>query len=348
MEFVRYPVDTIREQIAAIFAAVGATEDEVPILTDQVVHAAMRTHPGQGQGLEKIPRIAERMQAGTVHPGAKIEIIKEGPAWVHIDGHQGWGVVVAAQAMDLAIAKAKKYGIGLAIVKHSNHLGTCQYHALRAVKEGLIGFCFTNAGPEMAPWGGITPVLGTNPWGIGVPWPEKFPIVLDMALTQSGKGMVRWYMQEGKKIPTNWAYAPDGSETDDPELAMQGPLVPVGEFKGTGLSMITDILCGVMSGAAFGLTPYSDPANHDVGHMLMALDPACFISPEDFSARLAQFVDEIKSSKLKPGFTEILLPGEMEHRRETDALANGLPVAKQTVTGIQELCAKLNIPCLLS
>ena len=343
IEFKRYPVDKVRTLVQEIYRGMGATSDEVEILEDQIVHGAMRTHPGQGQGLEKLPRVWERLMGGTILPGAPLEVIKEGPAWSHIDGHRGWGIVIAAKAMDIACEKAKKFGLGMVVVRHSNHLGTCQYHAMRALKHGLIGLCMTNAGPEMAPWGGITPMLGTNPWGVAVPNPD-FPVVLDMALSQSGKGMVRWHMVEGKPIPRNWAYAPDGSETEDPELAMQGPLVPMGEFKGTGLSLITDVLTGVMSGGAFGTTPYSDPKNHDVSHLLLAIDPACYIELDQFGGRMQAFQQELKSSKLKPGVDEIFLPGEMEHRRQQEAERHGMPIAVDTVAALARLCVELQVP----
>ena len=92
---------------------------------------------------------------------------------------------------------------------------------------------------------------------------------------------------------------------------MQGPLVPIGAFKGTGLSIMTDILCGVLTGAAFGLTPYRDPSNHDVGHMLIAIDIERFLPYDDYLERIDRFCAELKASALAPGFDEILLPGRV-------------------------------------
>ena len=122
-------------------------------------------------------------------------------------------------------------------------------------------------------------------------------------------------------MPTDWAFDVDGNLTDDPDRAMQGPLVPIGAFKGTGLSIMTDILCGVLTGAAFGLTPYRDPSNHDVGHMLIAIDIERFLPYDDYLERIDRFCAELKASALAPGFDEILLPGELEHRRATERLA---------------------------
>ena len=308
--------------------------------------ATLRGHPGQGQGIEKLPRVWERFKGGTVSAGATPEVVAEGPAWVHIDARKCWGPVAGAYAMDAAIGKAKSAGIGLATVRRSNHYGTSGYYAMRAASAGMIGLAMTNAGPEMAPWGGITPLLGTNPWGIAIPR-EPFPLVLDMALTQSGKGMLRWAKAHGLPIPPNWAYAPDGSETVDHDLALLGPLVPVGEFKGTGLSLMTDILTGVMSGSAFGTGAYADPAEHDAGHTMLAIDYTRFISPGDFTFRLDELVSEIKSSELRHGFDEILLPGELEHRRMVKRKRDGVPIEATTVSELQALCKELRISCPL-
>ena len=324
----------------------GAAERDLPVLVDQIVDATLRGHPGQGQGVEKLPRVWERFQGGTVSADATPEVVAEGPAWVHIDARKCWGPVAGAFAMDAAVGKAKSAGVGFAVVRRSNHYGTSGYYAMRAASAGMIGLAMTNAGPEMAPWGGITPLLGTNPWGIAIPC-EPFPLVLDMALTQSGKGMVRWAKAHGLPIPPNWAYAPDGSETVDPDLALLGPLVPVGEFKGTGLSLMTDILTGVMSGAAFGTGAYADPADHNVGHTILAIDHTRFISRGDFALRLDELVTEIKSSEPSDGVDEILLPGELEHRRMVERMRDGVPIEDTIVHELRALCRELDISCPL-
>ena len=159
----------------------------------------LRGHPGQGQGMRGLSRYCEMLENGGIVPGAPFEVLVDTPAMALVDGHKGFGQVIAVRAMDLAIAKAREVGVGLVGVRHSNHLGITAYHAMRAAEQRMIGLCLTNAGPEMAPWGGITPTIGTNPWGIAAPTDLGFPIVLDMALSTSGKGMIRWHQREGKK-----------------------------------------------------------------------------------------------------------------------------------------------------
>jgi LDH2 family malate/lactate/ureidoglycolate dehydrogenase len=344
MESVRVPADALRRQAEAILIGYGATAEEAAIQADARLQGELRGHPGQGQGMRGLSRYCTMLENGGIVAGATFEIVTETPATALVDGHKGFGQVIASRAMDLAIEKARAVGVGLVAVRHSNHLGITAYHAMRAARERMIGICLTNAGPEMAPWGGITPTIGTNPWGIAAPTPLGFPLVLDMALSMSGKGMVRWHQRLGKKIPTDWAYTKDGYVTDDPNLAIDGTLVPMGAFKGTGLSILTDVLCGVLTGAAFGLTPYSDPANHDVGHMLIAIGIEHFMSYDDYLTRIEQFTAELKSSKLAPGFDEVLLPGELEHRRTIERLEHGVEMDVEALNILRELARNRNIP----
>ena len=343
IETVRVAPEALRRQAEEILLAYGATPEEAALQADARLQGELRGHPGQGQGMRGLSRYCEMLQNGGIVPGAPFEILVDTPGMSLVDGHKGFGQVIAARAMDRAIGKARDIGIGMVGVRHSNHLGITAYHAMRAADQRMIGLCLTNAGPEMAPWGGIIPTIGTNPWGIAAPTDLGFPLVLDMALSVSGKGMVRWHQREGKPIPTDWAYDKDGNLTDDPAAAMEGPLVPIGAFKGTGLSIMTDILCGVLTGAAFGLTPYRDPANHDVGHMLIVIDIGRFLPYDDYLARMRQFCAELKASALAPGFEEILLPGELEHRRATARRANGIDLDRETLETLRDLARQRGV-----
>jgi LDH2 family malate/lactate/ureidoglycolate dehydrogenase len=344
IETVRVAPEELRRQAEAILTAYGATPEEAAIQADARLQGELRGHPGQGQGMRGLSRYCEMLQNGGIVSGAPFEVLVDTSALALVDGHRGFGQVIAVRAMDLAIAKARDVGVGMVGVRHSNHLGITAYHAMRAAEQRMIGLCLTNAGPEIAPWGGTTPTIGTNPWGIAAPTALGFPIVLDMALSTSGKGMIRWHQREGKKIPADWAFDIDGNPTDDPERAMQGLLIPIGAFKGTGLSIMTDILCGVLTGAAFGLTPYLDPSNHDVGHMLIAVAIDRFLPYDDYLERINRFCAELKASALAPGFEEILLPGELEHRRSTARLAHGIDLDHETVDILRDLAAGRNVP----
>lgn len=335
--------EELRAFVSEGFEALGLTEEDAGIIADALIFSELRFHPGQGQGVARLRRYQQRIGNGEVNPNAGWSIVKEGPALAIVDAHNGIGTVAASKAMALAIKKAKEGGIGTVIVRNSTHYGSSAVHACQALEHGCIGIAFTNAGPEMAPWGGREGVTGTNPWSIAAPSDQGFPTVLDIAITTAGKGMMNWLIREGKKMPLDWAITPDGEETDDPAAALQGPLLGIGGHKGYGLAFMTEALTGVLSGGGFGLTPYSDPMKLDVSHYLQAIDISWFMDPDDYAARMGEFVKMAKTRALRPGFDEILVPGEQEARRTETKAKNGVPIEDGLLTDMQALGRELGL-----
>lgn len=340
---IRVPVDELQEFVITAFQAMGTSEDEARRCARSLMESELRCLPGQGQGVRRLPSYHERISNGWINPGAEYEIIKESPALALVDGHIGLGSVVAQKSMELAIKKAKISGIGTVIVKNSTHYGSSAVPARIALEHNCIGIAITNAGPEMAPWGGREGRVGTNPWGLAAPTGGDFPVVLDFAITTAGKGMMLWHAREGKSMPLDWALTPEGNETDDPAAALKGALLGIGQYKGYGLSMFTDVLTGVISGGAFGLTPYADKAKQDVAHTFIALDIEWFMPIDEFKQRMDDFVAEIKSSALRPDFDEILVPGEIDYRRETDYRATGAKLDSAIFDELKDLAETLGI-----
>ena len=325
------------------FQALGLSHGDAQIFADALIFSELRFHPGHGQGVRRIRRYQERIGQKLVDPAARFEIVKESPALALADAHNGIGTVAASKAMTLAIEKAKTCGIGQVIVRNSTHYGSSAVHACQAMEAGCIGIAYTNAGPEMAPWGARQGAVGTNPWGIAAPTNLGFPAVMDFALTTAGKGMMLWHAREGKKMPLDWALTPAGEVTDDPNAAMQGALLAIGEYKGYGLSFMTDVLTGVISGGGFGLTPYADQAKLDVSHALTAIDIEWFMPLDTFKARMGEFAQMVKSRETRPGFSEILIPGEQEARRVERKSAAGVPLDDEVLADLQALGQELGL-----
>jgi LDH2 family malate/lactate/ureidoglycolate dehydrogenase len=206
----------------------------------------------------------------------------------------------------------------------------------------------TNAKAEMAPWGGKTAVLGTNPWGWAVPRRESHPIVLDMALTMSGMGMIMWAHREGRPVPDDLALTAEGRRTTNPAELLEGSTqLPIGRYKGYGLSFMTDVLTGVLMGAKFGLAVFQEDTHFDVGHTMIAINIESFGPKERFFERLEQLVREVKSAApVTPG-ESILLPGEAEHRRLLERKQNGIPVDVATVERLRPIASELGVQCPL-
>lgn len=342
-----YPVGVLRSFANDMLLALGATAAEAKIIADGLMTASLWWHPGQGQGIEKLFRYQRRVSSGGIVAGAEMRWITEGTSFALLDAAKGFGYVAAQRAMERAVELAQQNGVGLVGVRNSNHFGIAGFHAVYAAHRGCIGWVFTNARAEMAPWGAVKPVLGTNPWGIAIPRGDDFPIVLDIALTMSGKGMMRWWEKLGRPMPTSWALTPDGRTTTDPSEAMDGPLLPIGEYKGYGLSLVSDVLAGVMTGALFGLSVFQDDQQYDVGHLMLALNPDVFMPRAEFDRRLAQLVQEVKSAPPIDSDRPVMLPGEIERDRMEQRCREGVPVAVETVEGLRELATELGVTCPL-
>ena len=345
IDLVRVDVDALVDLVHRAFIAMGLSADEADICTAGLMGSELRCLPGQGQGVARLTGYYDRISKGLYQPGTKIEIVKESPALALIDAKMVMGSVVGQESMGIAIDKAKVCGIGMALAYNSTHFGSSGFHARRALDADCIGIAITNAGAEMAPWGGREPRVGTNPWGLAAPTGGDYPVVLDIALTTAGKGMMRWYEREGRKMPLDWALTPDGRETDEPTAAMAGALLGIGEYKGYGLSLFSDVLTGVLSGGGFGLAPYQNRsiAKLDVTHTFIAINIGFFLPVEAFKARMDAFIAEIKSSALRPGFDEILVPGEIDHRRETGYRREGAQLDANVYERLRQLAGALGI-----
>ena len=328
-----------------VLRALGASAEEARVNADGVVTASLWWHPGQHQGLEKLFRYARRMRNGGIVPDARMTWVRERPAAALLDANKGLGYVAARRAMDRAVAMARRVGVAMVGVRHSNHFGIAGFHAKRAADAGLIGISMTNAGAEMAPWGATRPILGTNPWGMAVPRMDgRDPIVLDMALTQSGKGMMRWLRRAGLPMPDHWALTPEGARTTDPDAAMAGPLLPIGDYKGYGLSLVTDILTGVLTGSLFGPQVFQDDGNYDVAHTMIAVNVEAFMPLEEFGERLERLIADVLGAPPIDPAKPVRLPGQAEQERARHRLRHGIPMDPKTVGRLRALAEELEVP----
>ncbi len=335
--------ESLEAFVVDVLRALGLSAEDAGIFGGALLFSELRFHPGHGQGVKRLRRYQERIGRGLVDPSARWEVVKESPALALVDAHNGIGTVAATRAMRLAIDKARVCGIGQVVVRGSTHFGSSAVHACLAPEAGCIGIALTNAGPEMAPWGGREGAVGTNPWGIAAPTGLGFPAVLDIALTTAGKGMMRWHAEEGRPMPLDWALTPEGEETDDPRAAMAGALLGIGRYKGYGLAFMTDVLTGVLGGGGYGLTPYADEGRMDVSHALTAIDIEWFMPLAEFRRRMDDFAAMVKSRALRPGFSEILVPGEQEARRVARKSAEGVPLEDPVLDDLRALGGELGV-----
>lgn len=306
----------------------GLSEADAELTARSLVSASLRGV--DSHGLVLLNEYAERIRLGGIDPASSASMINETATTALIDAGSGVGQVAASRAMKLAIEKAVQTGVGMVGVRNSSHFGAAAFYSMMAIEHQMIGFASTNAPPSMAPWGGKARLLGTNPFSVAIPAKTYPPIVLDMATSASAWGKVFIAMQQGKKIPLTWVLDKNGEPTDEPAIALDGGLIqPLGGYKGYGLSLMVDILTGVLTGGAFAnhLPAWNDKAQPQrCGHLLAAVRIDAFIEYNDFCERVDELITTLKHSPLAANSDRIYVPGEIEYESEQQRRTHGIPV----------------------
>jgi len=328
----------------AAYERVGMPADDAHLAADTLVQADLWGH--QSHGLMRLPWYVARIQAGTAKPVATPEQIVDVGAVGVIDGHDGMGQVVTAHATRDVIRRAKAHGIGAVAVRNSNHFGTAMYYTLMAPPAGCIMFLSTNASPAMAPWGGRQKSVGNNPWSWAAPAGRHAPLVLDIANTAVARGKVYLARQRGTKIPEGWAVDARGVPTTDPEAALAGIIQPMAGHKGYAISVVMDMLSGILTGSGWGpgvFGPYQAEQRSGAGHLLIALNVEVFQPLGAFNARMEEMIAGLKGAPLADGTAEIFYPGEIEARNDVRNRRDGLALPADTLEDLVELADELGI-----
>lgn len=334
---------TMENFMVDVFKGVGVPEEDAKICADVLITADKRGIDSHGIGRLK-PIYIDRIKQGIQHPVTNFEIVKEGPTTAVIDGHDGMGHVIGKRAMQMAIDKAKKYGMGMVAVRNSTHYGIAGYYALMACEAGMIGMTGTNARPSIAPTFGVENMLGTNPLVFGMPTDEEFPFVLDCATSISQRGKIEVYARANKELPEGWVIDEHGNaRTDTKQIlidlvkgtAALTPLGGIGEetagYKGYGYATVVEILSAALQGGSFlkGLLGFDEAGNarpYHLGHFFMAIDISAFIELDKFKKITGDILRELRASKKAPGHDRIYTAGEKEYLAWLERKDKGVPV----------------------
>ncbi|MGD8252291.1 MAG: Ldh family oxidoreductase [Desulfobacterales bacterium] len=327
----------LRRFVVDVFTFNGLNPADAAIAANALVEASLRGV--DSHGIARVPMYCERLRKGVANPTPAIRVTRVAPAVSLLDGDDGLGLVVGPRGMAEAIAIAKECGIGMAGVRRSGHYGMGALYLLQAVEAGCIGMAFTNASPAMPVWGGRSKFLGTSPFAVGAPAGEAVPFLLDMACSVVARGKLKFAAQRGEAIAEGLALDKDGRPTTDGGKAFEGVVLPFGGVKGAGLSMLMEILSGVLTGAAFGgdvKNPFTGlDGPQGTGHCFIALKADLFMPLGDFEARMQTFIGRIKNQPLAEGFEDILVPGEPGHRSFLNRSEQGIPVTMDVVDALR-------------
>jgi LDH2 family malate/lactate/ureidoglycolate dehydrogenase len=278
-------------------------------------------------GIQLFPHYVRAARAGRINVDPHMTIKSSGASTAILDADHAFGHRAGADAIDYAVDLASKSGIGIVSVRQSSHFGAAAYFALRAASRGFIGLAFTNADSLVKAFNARKAVFGTNPICFTAPLRNEGPLCLDMATSVVSWNKVRVRHASGLQLLPDWAYDAEGMPTTDPAAARS--LSPSGGYKGYGLGMMVEILCGLLAGGPIGaeiLTMYGAPieARRSISHFLMAIDIGRFVDPESFRGRLQSLVDQIRSM---PAVADsVMVPGDPEKRSFLERSAGGIPV----------------------
>ncbi|MGB9793056.1 MAG: Ldh family oxidoreductase [Thermacetogeniaceae bacterium] len=333
-----FPFEALKDFAARVLKAAGVEPQESEVVADNLITANLRGI--DSHGIVRLPQYVERLEAGLIASSTRIDVVRDAPAACVLDANNGWGAVAGLAGMRRAIEKARQHGVGVAVVRNSNHFGIAAYYAQEALPE-MIGISLTNASANMAPWGGRDPYFGTNPICIAVPAGRERPVIYDGATSVVAIGKIALAAKKGERIPLEWALDSEGNPTDDPRAVMSGgTLLPLGGYKGYGLALMVDVLSGILSGAAFG--PYVSnlrrlDAPQNVGHFFAALNISAFMDPQEFQEKMERLVRDIKGARRAAGKEEIYLPGEIEWNWEEKRRREGIPVPDEVLAELRSL-----------
>jgi LDH2 family malate/lactate/ureidoglycolate dehydrogenase len=288
----------------------------------------------------------ERLLNKVMKPVTQAETVVDAGTIAVIDGHDGVGQVLTADATRDAIKRAKAHGIGAVGLRNSNHFGTCMYYTRMAALEGCVMIMTTNGGPAMAPWGGRKKIIGTNPWSVAAPAGRHPPLIMDMANTGVARGKIYLARQKREPIPLGWAINAAGEPTTDPQAAIDGIILPMAEHKGYAIAVIVDVLSGVLTGSGFLSavhSPYKTAEKSNCGHLIIALNIEAFQPLAQFNARMEQYVSELKSVPLAKGTNEVFYPGEMEAANDVRNRREGLLLPADTLVSLSKIARETGL-----
>lgn len=345
-----------RAQLKAILLGWEMPEANAEITSEVLAWSDL--HGVDSHGISMIPSYDALRRAGRVRVDAQPSIVSETPVSAVIDGGGGLGHVPAHFAMSTAIAKAKSVGMAATVVRSSAHFGAAGFYTLMAAKAGLIGMACTSAsGIQVAPTFGKQARLGTDPWSFAAPSADGVPFLLDMATTTVAAGRIRNKANEGLPTPDGWVLDRDGLPSNDPLVAKEkgGSLTSLGgtpensSYKGYGLAAMVNILSSCLSGATLITDPdhTQKPIGMDIGHFMLALDPAIFRGAGDFDTDVATFLGALRATTPVDPARPVMVAGDPQWKLAEQRLRDGIPVGPGLLAQVRQIAQAAAAPWLL-
>jgi uncharacterized oxidoreductase len=332
--------EVLRGVAQTILQGLGTPSDMAQVVSDALIQANIVGH--DSHGIMRLREYAQFVRQGHVQPAARPEVRRLRQANVQVDAAHGWGQPAARLAARTAIDLAKDNGIGAVTIIHCGHVGRLGEYVELIANAGMIGMALCNAGPSVAPFGGYTPLMGTNPIAWGVPrGAGQPPLIVDFATASVAEGKLRVARAKGERVAPGLIVDSAGRPSQDPAAFYAGgALLPFGGHKGYGISVMIELLGGALSGN--GTSTISGESGNN-GTLFLAFNIESFVPAAQFLEQTNALCQQIKASPPAEGFSEIMIPGEPERRERERRLDAGIAIPDQTWREIEGLARELNV-----
>jgi len=341
--------EKLHQTISELCKANDSPDEEADLVAGRLVKSNLTGHPSHG--VTRIPMYMAMVRYDMVKPGAKPDLQIDRGATVLINGNKGYGQVVAEKTIQVAIERARVHGVAAAGMTNLGHMGRLADYSVQAAKANCVGIVFTSTGGGSyltAPFGGNSRRMGTNPLSIALPSDREFPIVLDMATSVFAEGKLPVMIDSGKSAPEKTVLDKNGQPTTNPaDFYEGGAILPLGGdqgYKGYLLNFMVEAIAGILTGG--GYVGRDEKPKFNNCTMMIVINMEQFIAPSDFKLDLERLIDYMKASPVLEG-QEVLYPGEIEERCETEMLKTGIPLAEKTVEKIQKELDEYKVPIKL-
>ncbi len=325
---IRLSAESLTRFVTGIIQDAGCNSDDAAVMAECLVQTNLWGI--DSHGVMRIPEYLERFRSGAMNARPHVRNLRSDGGLEVLDADNSAGYIAGRAAMSRAIELARRNAIAAVGIINSNHCGATALYARMASAEGMVGIAMTNVAPNMVMPGVSSPITGNNPIAVAIPTFGEFPFALDISLSAVAGGKLLVAAKKGEDIPLGWATDKDGHPTTDAQAGFDGYLLPMGAHKGFGLSLMVDILCGVITGGSFqnqlkSMYRYpDDPSN--TAHLMMVLNPLVLMGKEQLKARMQEFFETVRQTPVKEDSGEILLPGEIEYRTECERKRSGIPL----------------------
>jgi len=344
MKIVSVPAVELSNFITSVLLNAGVRNDVAAYVSEGLIQTSLRGVDSHGVRL--LPHYLEAVKGGRINPDPDYKFKKTSFSTCKLDADHTFGHAAGMEAAKKAVELARKAGSGHVAVYNSSHFGAAAYYSLEIAKHDMIGFSFTHADSLMRTHAGKRAFLGTNPISFTAPIEGEEPLCLDMATTLFNFNKIKQFREKEARVPEGVGADENGKETTDPRRISM--LLPAGGYKGYGLSLMVEVLCGILTGMPFGShisSMYKAPMNERrmLGHFICAIRIDCFQDKKIFKRRMAELVKELRSQPPIDKNIPVQVAGDPEKKNAQIRGKEGIPLTHMEYEAFEKISREYGI-----